>query len=168
MLLLWMLIIGLLVWVAWEDFRYRAVLTVLFPILGTVILVHTIWLGTFSVFVVITNLAIVGVQLAALALTLYWRTGRWILRDRRWIGWGDIAFFAILACCFSTANFVLFFAGSLFILLFVVLAAMAFGHVVLRIPLAGGQATLLAFAFLMDHAQLGARLSRDVSFFGFF
>lgn len=161
-MLLWLLIIGLLAWVAWEDFKYREVLVLLFPILAAVVILHAVLLGVFSITSVAINLFVLGIQLGLLNLLVYRRTKKWLMHGGRWIGWGDVAFFLVLAFCFSTVNFVVFQLVSLVIILFSTIACIAFGRVVVQIPLAGGQALILAILYLTDHGQLGARLFVDI------
>ncbi|MFC7526210.1 hypothetical protein ACFQRK_19780 [Parapedobacter sp. GCM10030251] len=164
-MLLWLVIIGLLVRVAWEDFKYRAVLVLLFPILGSVAISHAILLGVFSIKDVAVNLIIVTVQSGILAVVLFRRKGSWKLTGSSWIGWGDIAFLVVMACCFSTANFVLFYSVGVVLVLFESLLAKMIGFQVKHILLAGGQALILAIVYLCDHMQLGASLFMDVSIF---
>lgn len=161
-MLLWFIIIGLLGRVAWEDFKYRGVLVMLFPVLGAVVISHAVLLGVFSIKDVAANLIIVTVQLGILAGVLFWRKGSWKLTGYNWIGWGDVAFFMVMACCFSTTNFVLFYSVSLALVLLVALLAKIIGFQVKHIPLAGGQALMLAIVYLADYMQLGANLFIDV------
>ena len=153
---------AMLAMVVWQDLKYRAVYTWLFPLLAIAVVAHSVVLGVFSMAAVATNLLLIAVQLGLLNLLMYWRTRKWLMHGERWIGWGDIAFFAVSACCFSTVNFVVFYVVSLLVVLFAALAAMAFGRFVRTIPLAGGQALLLALLLAADHANRGRRLYMDM------
>lgn len=164
-MLLWFVIIGLFVRVAWEDFKYRGVLVLLFLILGSVVISHAVLLSVFSIKDVAVNLVIVTVQLAILAVVVYRRKGSWKLAGSNWIGWGDVAFLMVMACCFSTANFVLFYSVGVVLVLFESLLAKMIGFQVKHILLAGGQALILAIVYLCDHMQLGASLFMDVPIF---
>lgn len=153
---------AMLAMVVWQDFRYRAVYVWLFPLLAIGVVAHSIVLGVFSMSSVAVNLLLIAVQLGLLNALVYWRTHKWLMHGEQWMGWGDIAFFAVSACCFSTINFVVFYVVSLFIVLFAALAAMAFGRFVKNIPLAGGQALLLVLVMLADYANRGRRLYIDI------
>lgn len=161
-MLLWAILIAVLATVAWQDFRHRAVYAWLFPLLTVLIITHAIVMDVFSLTSIITNIAIIAVQLGLLNLLMYLRTKKWLMRGERWIGWGDIAFFGVLACCFSTVNFVVFYVISLIIVLFGALATMAFGRFTVHIPLAGGQAILLILLLLIDYGHWGTRLYDDI------
>ena len=164
-MLLWLVIIGLLIRVAWDDFKYRGVLVLLFPILGSVVISYAILLGVFSIKDVAVNLIIVMVQLGISAAVVFRRKGRWKLIGSSWISWGDVAFLVVMACCFSTANFVLFYSVGVVLVLFESLLAKMIGFQVKHILLAGGQALILAIVYLCDHMQLGASLFMDVPIF---
>ncbi len=166
-MLLWAIVIGVLAAVVWQDFKYRTVYAWLFPLLVVLIVIQSIVLNVFSFTSVVANLVIVAVQLGLLNLLMYWRTKKWLMHGEKWIGWGDIAFFAVLACCFSTINFVVFYVASLSIVLFGTLAAMAFGRFIVHIPLAGGQAMLLALLLLADYGHWGRRLYVDIDLMRF-
>src|SRR5690606_23318351 len=157
-MLLWLVIIGLLIRVAWDDFKYRLVLVLSFPILGSVVISYAILLGVFSIKDVAVNLIIVMVQLGISAAVVFRRKGRWKLIGSSWISWGDVAFLVVMACCFSTANFVLFYSVGVVLVLFESLLAKMIGFQVKHILLAGRQALILAIVYLCDHMQLGASL----------
>ncbi|WP_326329735.1 hypothetical protein [Parapedobacter sp. 10938] len=165
--MLWIGVMAMLAMVVWQDFRCRAVYAWLFPVLAIGVVAHSVVLGVFSVTAVVANLALIAIQLGLLNLLVYWRTRKWLMRGEQWMGWGDIAFFAVSACCFSTVNFVVFYVGSLLIVLFATLAAMAFGKFVRSIPLAGGQALLLVLVMMADYANRGRRLYLDIDMVSF-
>lgn len=161
-MLLWGLVIAVLATVAWQDFRYRAVYTWLFPMAILLVTLQSIILHTFSFGSVVINLIIIALQLGLLNLLMYWRKRKWLMAGEHWIGWGDVAFFVVLAFCFSPANFVVFYVISLLLVLIASLAVIAAGHKVGRIPLAGGQAALLAAVWLCDYPHWGRRLYTDI------
>lgn len=162
-MLLWAILIAVLATVAWQDFRHRAVYAWLFPLLAALVVTHTIVMDVFSFTSIVINIAIIAVQLGVLNLLMYMRTKKWLMHGEQWIGWGDIAFFGVLACCFSTVNFVVFYVISLIIVLFGALATMAFGRFAAHIPLAGGQAVLLMLVLLLDYGHWGMRLYDDIN-----
>jgi len=163
-MLLWALVIGSLAVIVWQDFRHRAIHTLIFPIAAVLLVVHSVRLGVYSNIAVMVNLAIVAVQLALLSLVMYWRRGTWLMAGERWLGWGDVVFFVILAFGFSTVNFVLFNVGSLMITLVGALLVLAAGVKLTSIPLAGCQAALLSVLLILDHRQLGRGLYTDLDF----
>ncbi|SFC82608.1 Type IV leader peptidase family protein [Parapedobacter composti] len=167
-MLLWATLVGLLAAVAWQDFRGRSVYALLFPSLVVIAVVHAMMLDVFSPAAVAANLAILAVQLIVLNLVMYWRKRAWLMQGEQWMGWGDVAFFVVLAFCFSTFNFVLFYVASLLVVLLGALLAMAFGVRVATIPLAGGQAALLVLLLLADGTHLGRHLYVDAGFIPYF
>ncbi|MGK6353536.1 hypothetical protein [Parapedobacter sp. DT-150] len=164
---LWIAVVAGLAVIAWQDFRDRAVYAWLFPLLCVLAVAHAVDLGVFSLYVLVANLIIVAGQLALLNLVMYWRTRKWLMHGEQWIGWGDLACFAVLACCFSTVNFVLFYVASLIIVLLAALVTMAMGFRTKHVPLAGGQAVLLAMVLLADYAHRGKRLHTDIDIMQF-
>jgi len=161
-MVLWGLVIAVLAAIAWQDFKYRAVYTWMFPAAVALVTVQSVMLHTFSFTAVGINLLIIALQLALLNLLMYWRKGEWLMAGEQWMGWGDVAFFAVLAFCFSPANFVVFYVISLLLVLIGSLAIMVAGYKVGRIPLAGGQAALLAIVWLFDYSHWGRRLYMDI------
>ncbi|MFC3197332.1 hypothetical protein ACFOET_06885 [Parapedobacter deserti] len=166
-MLLWAIVIVVLAAVVWQDFKNRAVYVWIFPLLAGLAVIQSVMLGVFSLAATAANLAIIVLQLCLLNLLMYTRTKKWLMHGEQWIGWGDIAFFAVLACCFSTVNFVIFHVLSLLIILVGALVAMAFGRFSVHIPLAGGQAALLGLLLLADYGQWGRRLYIDLDMLGF-
>ncbi|WP_257667136.1 hypothetical protein [Parapedobacter tibetensis] len=161
-MLLWVMVLGVLAVVVWQDFRQRTVYALAFPLLAVLVIIHAMWLGVFSFTTVAINLAIIALQLGLLNLIMYWRRKKWLMQGEQLMGWGDIAFFIVLALCFSTVNFILFYVISLLIVLLGALFAKAIGHQVKYIPLAGGQAALLAMVLLADYTQWGRQLFVDM------
>ncbi|MFC7526926.1 prepilin peptidase [Parapedobacter sp. GCM10030251] len=161
-MVLWGLVIAVLAAIAWQDFKYRAIYTWMFPAAVALVTVQSIMLHTFSFTAVGINLLIIALQLALLNLLMYWRKGEWLMEGEQWMGWGDVAFFAVLIFCFSPVNFVVFYLTSLLLVLIGSLAIMVAGYKVGRIPLAGGQAALLAIVWLFDYSHWGRRLYMDI------
>lgn len=158
----WGLVIAILAAIAWQDFKYRAVYTWMFPAAVALVTVQSVMLHTFSFTAVGINLLIIALQLALLNLLMYWRKEEWLMAGEQWMGWGDVAFFAVLAFCFSPVNFVVFYVISLLLVLIGSLTIMVAGYKVGRIPLAGGQAALLAIVWLFDYSHWGRRLYMDI------
>jgi hypothetical protein len=163
-MLIWLAIILLLAAVAWQDFRYRAVYTWLFPTLAALTIGQALWLGVFSFAILFANILIVILQLALLNVAMCWRTrsSRWLMSGEHWIGWGDVAFFGVVACSFSTLNFVFFFVGSLLLVLLATIGVRIANKRVTDIPLAGWQAALLGMLLLWDAGAWGRSFYKDL------
>jgi len=166
-MVLWGLVVIILVAVAWQDFKYRAVDTWMFPLAVALVILQSVMLHTFSWTSVGINLLIIALQLTLLNLLMYWQRKEWLMAGERWMGWGDVAFFGVLACCFSPVNFVVFYVFSLLFILIASLAVAIAGYKVGRIPLAGGQAALLAAIWLCDYSYRGQRLYMDIDLMRF-
>ncbi|MEC3882007.1 hypothetical protein [Parapedobacter sp. 10938] len=165
---LWLVWVTLLLWIAWQDFRYRAVYAFLFPLVIAVVIVHTLRLDVFSLKAVGVNLLILLLQVIALGAVIRVRTRGGLMDGERWIAWGDLSFFTVLAFCFSTTNFVLFHVFSLISTLLVALLAKGLGFKVEKIPLAGAQAAILCIFVIFDFRQLGMGLFLDMDIFKWF
>ncbi|SEK54749.1 hypothetical protein [Parapedobacter koreensis] len=161
-MVLWAMVIGILALVVWQDFTHRAVYVWIFPLLAVLAIAHSIMLQVFSLAFILTNLIIVVIQLCVLNILLYGKRKKWLMHGEQWLGWGDVAFFAVLTCCFSTVNFILFYVVSLIIVLLATLLAIAVGCRMKNIPLAGGQAALLAMVLLADYVHWGRQLYIDI------
>lgn len=137
----------LLLIIAYQDFNYRAVSWVLFPLALIIqvciaLLLSKTWV-LFHYFLI--NLAILTVQLLVLS-------GYLLLKNRseqknklkmvgNYLGLGDVLFFVIVAAAFSPLNFVL---AMLLMFLFALLLSVFMVRKTKTIPLAG----IMALAFI--------------------
>lgn len=137
-------IIAILVAIAWQDFKERAVYAFFFPILIALLVFRAIFLDSFSLASCIINLGIIALQTSLLYLYLFLKE-KVLPALENYIGLGDILFFIVLAFVFPPATFLLFQLGSFLItLIFVFLFKEQ-----KNIPLAGCQAILLIVAMLL-------------------
>lgn len=162
-MLIWITMVLLLVSVAWQDFHYRSVQTWLFPALALLAIIQSHIFGVFSLGVLVTNLTVISLQLLLLNLVICWRfrTNKWLMHKQRWIGWGDIAFFGVASCFFSTFNFLFFYVGSLIMVLVVTTLWGILGRNIKYVPLAGGQALGLGILLLYDTVEHGKGLYKN-------
>ena len=163
--MLWIMVVALLAIVVWQDFKDRSISVWVLALLTVTVLTHTMVLGVFSMVEIAGNMLFIAVQLGLLNLLVYFYRHHWLMHGEKWIGWGDIVFFAVAACCFSTMNFIVYYVVSLLLVLAVVLAAMAFGRFIRTIPLAGSQAMLLMVIMMADYANSGRQLYVDSALF---
>ena len=119
MIVLKFLIILYCVVIAYEDFRERAVLWIVFPVLGICLgllhLLHTTS-ESFFLFGLINTLLVSGILLILFLYTKHVAKKQFLNAS---LGLGDILFFYVMAIGFPTFTFVVLFASSiLFSLLF--------------------------------------------------
>lgn len=129
-----------------EDFRFRAVHVLWF--LGTGICGIGLGVWEYGVSEVwrfgLVNLLFVGIQMVLLTIWFCVKEGRLLNIADRYLGWGDIVFFVVLAFTLPTHSFILFYSFSLI----TVLTGFLIGRLLLfknatTIPLAGGMAICL-------------------------
>ncbi len=103
----------LLLIIAIQDFKHRAVWWLLFPIAVVVQLsIAYIYFSSWEfLFFSILNLAIIAIQLVVLYAYLLFKLRKTETKKtkliRKYLGLGDILFFVILATAFSTLNFII-------------------------------------------------------------
>lgn len=141
--------IVLLALVAWQDFRFRAVTWVFFPLLFILSFTNTAFeLGYAEAFFawsintafLVFNLLFVFLYLSISRRSVVNFTGEFF-------GWGDILFLVAVGALVSPANFIIFFIASLFL---VVILALLFSKLRNSIPLAGLQAIFLLPVFIVN------------------
>ncbi len=155
------LLILLLAAICWQDMKYRAVDWIFFPAAFLLTLANAWAGGAFSVQGVLLNLLLLLIQLAGLQVYISYKKGGWLMAGERYMGWGDVLFFLVLAVSFSPLNFVAFQLGSLLLILLVTLILHVAGLRVRQVPLAGGQALLLALLLAADFTNKGSSLYAD-------
>ncbi|MCB0395287.1 MAG: hypothetical protein KDD36_01460 [Flavobacteriales bacterium] len=136
----------LLMIIAYQDFRYRAVSWLIVVVWGALIAWQSIsgsgweiWLRESMV-----NIGFFAVQYGALTLYFSLKERRLVHLADVYIGWGDILFIGIMCFGFSLPGFVALYLGGLMVVLFVFLIyRMLFTKASHQIPLAGGLALLL-------------------------
>ena len=149
------ILMGILFFISYQDFKNREVSLIFFP----VALVLVLWLGlqTLSVKEIAINF-LINTALIVQELFLVWLY--FFLKERQVkkfvnqkIGLGDLLFIPVLAGGFSIGQFNVFIVFSLIIiLLFWVFYRMLFRTGSKIIPLAGGWAILYVLTLLIDRA----------------
>jgi hypothetical protein len=155
----------LLGYLAFQDFKERAIswwlIPVLFVLLSVVGLLQNDW-QTFITGVVI-NLGIIAVQLGVVTLYFSIKHKRFVNIIDTMLGWGDILFFVVLAATLSPINFVL---GYTICLLVVLFGWLLYKSIVkplqATIPLAGGMAIVLSFVLVLSMAYPQINLYKNI------
>lgn len=98
-----------LLFIIYEDFKYRAI--------------HWIWLALFTILILVLlpfnflnvtfNLFLIGVQLLGVTIYFSLKSRKWINITKDFLGIGDILFFLPLCLLFTPENFIWFFISSL-------------------------------------------------------
>lgn len=149
--------------ITYQDFRYRAVSWILFPIIALLNLCYTLWYMHTPASVFLTNTGInAGIILSQfLFLKLYFsfREKKIAVIIDRYIGLGDIIFYLLLCLFFSPLAFITFHIGSLLfcLLLYIPLKVNGINR---TIPLAGLQ-SLLMIILLACSELFSVTLSQD-------
>lgn len=148
------LIIGMLAFVSFQDFKYRAVSVIVFPVLFIIAVFRGIqllgWQNLSMLF--IFNLAFLFFQW--LCLTLYFSVKEKKLTDitKRYIGWGDVLFMLILCLFFSFINFIVFYTFALLTIISTFICYKLFAkNNNKEIPLAGSIALLLLLCLVSNY-----------------
>lgn len=142
--------------IAYQDFKYRAVYWICFPLLA--VLFSGCKISAVGFAGLFTDLIFTGgfllLQLVVLWLYFYVKYRKSVNLTDGYLGWGDILF--LLAVCFylSPVNYILFYVVSLIVSIgYALLARSLVKNEELTIPLAGIQALL--FVFLLIAARAG-------------
>ncbi|MFN0293019.1 hypothetical protein [Pedobacter helvus] len=139
----------LLVMMAWQDWKYRAISLWLFVLVGAGLVFLKYEAQGLSVL-----WEDLKINLVFLVLQFVLLFGYFAIRQRRFVnlfagyfGEGDLFFLVLLATYLSFANFLVFYVGSLVL---VVVLGFYMRKQNPKIPLAGAQALLLALAMGID------------------
>jgi hypothetical protein len=128
-----------------QDIKYRFVYWILFPILTLLFIADTIIHHGALLHVGIQlgfNVAFLLLQLLILSAYFSFKQRKWINLTQTLLGWGDILFLVSLAFYFSFLNFLIFYIGSLTIVLIIWTISQSVSENK-KIPLAGLQAMIL-------------------------
>lgn len=147
------LLVLLLLFLFYQDLRYRAVYWFLFPVL--LILIMLIAKQQISLQQILINslysLAFILIQLFLLSLYFSFKHKKIIDITTHHLGWGDILFLLVVAFYFSPLNYIAFYVASLATVLLLSLVLMVKERTAtLKIPLAGLQALFFLFIALAD------------------
>jgi hypothetical protein len=156
-----MLILVLLV-IAYQDYKFRAVWWVLFPIIIALSLpfndeiLETLYNG-------LTNWIFVFIQLSLLTIYFSIKNKRIVNIAEGLLGWGDILFLFSVSFLFSFPYFISFYVGSLLAsLVFVLIAQFSRKSSFSTIPLAGIQACVLMAIILLRILDYSSEFLRAV------
>lgn len=146
----------MLIYITYQDFKYRAIPWIVFPLLVIVIVILN-YLGNkeeLSFIFLMINTMFVITQMLLITIYLSLKEKRVVKVWERYIGWGDILFFAILCFFFSPGNFIAFYIISLLFTIVSVLGIKAVNTNFTEVPLAGIQSGLLAILLILNwHGQ---------------
>lgn len=148
LLLLRLICISLLLVIMVEDMRSRSVHWFWFPVLAMSLLLLRVqqgqpWLDIGRTSLV--SLAFLGVQLLLVVVYFSLKHRQFVNITEGMLGWGDILFLMVIALYLPLFNYIVFYIVSLIVVLMVSLMyARSHDRKQLSIPLAGGQALLLA------------------------
>ncbi|RWU09967.1 hypothetical protein [Pedobacter chitinilyticus] len=167
--MLWILLLTvlLLLAMAWQDFKYRAISIWLFIAVaaGLVYLKYqaagrqALWTD------LLTNLCFLTLQMGVLFGYFALKHRKWVNLFKGYLGEGDLLFLVLLATYLSFFNFVAFHVSSLFLVL---LLGIYLRHKNPKIPLAGAQAFCLAVLMLADYFIYKIDLTQDFWLLSFF
>lgn len=141
-----------LLWIAYQDFKQRAVNIVLFIMLALLLSGLNIsigfWMDKYPQ--ILANIVFLVFQLGVISIYFRIKTGRWEQIMDQKLGWGDIAFLGCLTLYMPFLSFFLFYAVSLFLILPVTLIRKDWRNPEKGIPLAGCQALLFIGYFIAE------------------
>lgn len=164
---------AVLIGMAWQDFKFRAVywwlFLLLFVVLGQVKLLAANWplllndLGY--------NVTFVGLQLICLSIYFSIKARHWVNLFNGYFGLGDLLFLLSIAVYFSFFNYILFYLSSLLIcVLGSLLVAVFKSDFKTSIPLAGMQAILFGLFMGFEYFDAKITFTSDLGllyYFGF-
>ena len=156
--------IGLLGMVAFQDFKYKTVSWILFPVLFLITIWTALQLNSFEQVAeqLMFNLAFVVFQLLILTVYFSVKHRKLINIGNTYLGLGDILFFVVLATSFSFLNFVFVYFLSLFAIAMVfMLYRVIKKSATTQIPLAGGMAVVMIFCLLLKNSPVNFNFYDD-------
>ena len=170
MLLIQFLILGCLSLIYYQDMRYRAVSWISFPLLGLLLFFQKQWYVG-----VIDSLVDCGYGLLFFAVQLFLLWAYFAIKNKKpiditkeYLGLGDVLFLLAIAFYFSPVNYVLFYIGSLIIvLIYALLQQLWLKRENLQIPLAGLQALLFGLLFILSFVNPNLKLYSDFWIYGY-
>jgi len=141
-----------LFWIAYQDFKQRAVHVALFIALALLLLGLNLSIGFWEDKYpqMLVNTLFLAFQFGVLLIYFRIKTGQWGQVMDRKLGWGDIAFLCCLTLYMSFLSFFLFYVISLFFVLLVTLIRKDWRNPEKGIPLAGCQALLFIGYFIAE------------------
>lgn len=154
-----------LIYIFYQDIKYRAVSWHLFPIvlvISIAITVHYISLELLVKYSLI-NVGVILFQITCLTVYFSLRLNKFTDITKTHLGWGDILFFICISPLFSPVNFIVFLFTSTFIALLVMLVIKFFsGNKPVTIPLAGILSLILVPLILQLLCKEYIELNNDI------
>ncbi|MDB5011810.1 MAG: hypothetical protein JWQ25_12 [Daejeonella sp.] len=165
MLILKSALIVSLLFLLYQDFKFRAVYWLVFPIVFLLLLAVSFSSGVSikqTLQNVLLNNAFVAFQLFIVTIYFSIKQKQWIWITKELIGWGDLLFLISISACLSTISYLLFYITSL---LFTLLVSVPFilskSSKSFKVPMAGIQAGFFAMVLLFDWSSTLIDLSSD-------
>lgn len=159
----------LLLYLFYQDLRYRAIYWICFPVLLLLILMA----GRFTFSGLengLYNCLFLFVQMSVLTIYFSLKRKRWVNITKELLGWGDILFLLSVAFYFSPINYLIFYVSSLtFVLLLTGIFKRYYPARMTRftIPLAGLQALMFSLLMIFETVNKGIQLNSDNWFIDF-
>lgn len=146
----------------YQDLRYRAVYWFVFPILFVLLSWYVLQLTAFDEVLINAafNLGFFLMQLLLLSLYFSLKHKSLVNITRQFLGWGDVLFLVCITVCLSPGNYMVFYIGSL-ILIAIPALIVNKSTSQQKIPLAGLQALLFAGTLIADWCSPAINLNSD-------
>jgi hypothetical protein len=143
------LITALLIFIFYQDLRYKAVYWTIFPFLWLLLLINE---GSLNILTNgLYNLSFFGIQLFLLSLYFSFKNKKWVNITNGYLGWGDIVFLIVVAFYMAPLNFFIFYLGSLIVIIIsIMLIYLGRMERQYKIPLAGIQSLLYAILLVLN------------------
>jgi hypothetical protein len=165
---LYLSMVLILAFIAYQDFKFRAVTWFLFPLLAIVIIIENYFLLPLSLlfYPFLINFLFFGIQLVLITIYLSLKKKTLIKVWENYLGLGDILFFIILCLFFSPINFILFYLISLVFTILAVFIINRRSKVITLIPLAGIQSLMLMALVILNLFATSVNYKIDINLFG--
>ena len=141
-------VMGILLVMAYQDFKWRAIHWFLFPLLLLLVLLGQFLIADLSETIQSAGFNLIFIASQLILLTTYFsiKNSRLVNITKGLLGWGDVLFFINLCFFFSPVNFLIFYLGSLTfsIVLFLIYFKNSINT---KIPFAGLQAICLILVY---------------------
>jgi Flp pilus assembly protein protease CpaA len=170
MLLLSLFTLVCLGFICYQDMRYRAVYWICFPVLAVSLFLLKQQKAEWEESLTQTALGSLffGIQLLVLWIYFSIKNKRFVNVTLNYLGLGDILFLFAIAFYLSPVNYILFYVGSLVIVLLYTLAQRILQKKASQeIPLAGLQALLLSLLMVLSLVKPSLKPYTDSWIYGF-
>lgn len=152
-MVLQVLIVAVLLFIFYQDMRYRAVYWIVFPLLLLLMIVVVVKNQTIQDLFISSsyNIGFLLAQLVLLFVYFSVKERRLVNITSGYLGWGDILFLLCIAFYLSPFNYLIFYIASLLVVLcFSLIIYYLKPAKESKIPLAGLQAIMFSLLFLAD------------------